>query len=229
MSVQLTREDFDKLVAVLRTSPGFANVYDRRRLVEAALAGVPRGADLLSQLNLDGMPQLVAVEVIKRLAEFGQVAEGREALGVFLNALLPLMGEDQDAAFIRALFTTYRLDRPTGSRNGPASSDPAASPAVLPAAPALSSPRTVRYSGKTRLSLCRRLGDDWRPLADYLEIPSFDQARFERGDEARTLWSWLENRNRLAELMGALADIGRPDLVELLRSDAAPPTGASYD
>ena len=122
MSVQLAREDFTKLVNILRISPGFANVRDRQLLVKAALEGAPRGADLLAQLDLDGMPQLVAVEVITRLAKFGQVAEGREALGVFLNALLPLMGEDQDAAFIRALFATYPLDRPTGSRTAPAES-----------------------------------------------------------------------------------------------------------
>jgi hypothetical protein len=122
MSVQLTREDFNKLVAILRTSPGFATVRDRRRLVEAALEGVPRGADLLALLDLDGAPQLVAVEVVKRLAEFGQVAGGKEALGVFLNALLPLMGEDKDAAFIRALFATYPLDGPTGSRTAPTES-----------------------------------------------------------------------------------------------------------
>jgi hypothetical protein len=120
MSVRLARDDFKKLVNILRTYAGFANVRDRRRLVEAALEGVPRGADLLAQLDLDGAPQLVAVEVIKRLAEFGQVAEGREALSIFLNALLNLMGEDKDAAFIRALFVTYPLDRPTGIRTAAA-------------------------------------------------------------------------------------------------------------
>jgi hypothetical protein len=64
---------------------------------------------------------------------------------------------------------------------------------------------------------------------DYLEIPSFDQARFERGDEARALWVWLENRNQLAELMGALADIGRPDLVELLKHNAATTNRSDHD
>jgi len=228
MSVQLARDDFNKLVAILRTSPGFATVRDRRRLVEAALEGVPRGADLLALLDLDGAPQLVAVEVVKRLAEFGQVAEGREALGVFLNALLNLMGEDKDAVFIRALFVTYPLDRPTGIHNGSAPAD-TASPAAPSAAPVSASSRTVRYSGKIRLAFCRRLGDDWRPFADYLEIPAFDQARFEQGDEARALWVWLENRNRLAELIGALADIGRLDLVELLKSEAATIDRSDHD
>ncbi len=47
MTVRLEREDFTRLVSVLRDLPDFANVRDRRRLVEAALEGVPRGADLL--------------------------------------------------------------------------------------------------------------------------------------------------------------------------------------
>ncbi len=75
----------------------------------------------------------------------------------------------------------------------------------------------TRYSGKTRFEFCRRLGDNWRHLADYLEIPNDDQARFEHGDEARAIWVWLENRTRLSELSPALAGIGREDLVEILQ------------
>ena len=40
--------------------------------------------------------------------------------------------------------------------------------------------------------------------------------RFERGDECRAIWTWLENRRRLGELPQALADIGRADLAQLL-------------
>jgi hypothetical protein len=72
------------------------------------------------------------------------------------------------------------------------------------------------YSGKTKLEFCKRLGDDWRLLADYLEIPPYDQARFEKGDEARGIWVWLENRRRLDLLPEALRDIDREDLAELL-------------
>lgn len=76
-----------------------------------------------------------------------------------------------------------------------------------------------RYSGKTRVTFCRRLGDDWRMLADYLEIPTYDQRRFEHGDEARGLWVWLENRRRLDLLPEASAFIGREDLAEILAND----------
>ena len=83
-----------------------------------------------------------------------------------------------------------------------------------------SAPRQdVRHSGKTRVIFCRRLGDDWRMLADYLEIPPYDQRRFEKGDEARGIWVWLENRRRLDLLPEASAFIGREDLAEILAND----------
>ncbi len=71
-------------------------------------------------------------------------------------------------------------------------------------------------SGRTKIALCDRLGDDWKRLADQLEIPPSDQARFDRGDEARGIWVWLENRGRLAELPDALKHIQREDLADLV-------------
>ena len=46
------------------------------------------------------------------------------------------------------------------------------------------------------------------------------RARFERGDEARGLWEWLENRRRLGELPQGLIAIDRQDVVELLKIKA---------
>jgi hypothetical protein len=78
-------------------------------------------------------------------------------------------------------------------------------------------PPLPSISGRIKLEICRRLGNDWSALADRCEIPSYDQRRFERGEESRAIWVWLENRQRLAELPQALVDIGRPELAELLR------------
>lgn len=75
------------------------------------------------------------------------------------------------------------------------------------------------YSGKTKVAFCTRLGDDWRKLADYLAIPPYDQARFERGNEGRGVWVWLENRKRLALLPEAVTFIERQDLAELLEAE----------
>jgi hypothetical protein len=72
------------------------------------------------------------------------------------------------------------------------------------------------YSGSSKVEFCNRLGDDWKALADYLEIPSADQDRFERGDEGRSIWTWLENRERLQELPTALQHIQRTDLARVL-------------
>ncbi len=73
------------------------------------------------------------------------------------------------------------------------------------------------YSGQTKLAFFRQLGNDWRDLATVLGIGDYDWRRFERGEEGRNIWVWLENRRRLAELPPALIDIGRSDLAELLR------------
>lgn len=81
-----------------------------------------------------------------------------------------------------------------------------------PAKPPASSP----YSGRIKIAFCARLGNDWSKLADYLEIPPNDQARFDHGDEGRGIWVWLENRGRQQELPAALEFIGRPELAELL-------------
>jgi len=89
--------------------------------------------------------------------------------------------------------------------------DPAVSPDSLPKPP---------YSGKAKIAVCDHLGDNWRKLADSFEIPPADQARFSRGDEARGIWEWLENRRRLGELPQGLIASGREDLVELLKIKA---------
>ncbi|ADE14636.1 TIR protein [Nitrosococcus halophilus Nc 4] len=74
------------------------------------------------------------------------------------------------------------------------------------------------FPGKVKIAFCDRLGDDWKRLADCLEIRVSDQARFERGDEGRGIWVWLENRSRLSQLPAALREIKRGELAELLEN-----------
>jgi Bacterial Death-like domain 3/TIR domain len=78
--------------------------------------------------------------------------------------------------------------------------------------------QTARYSGQIKLAICSRLLADWSHLADYLDVPLPDRARFGRGREPQGVWEWLEARDRLAELARALAAIGRDDFVEVLQS-----------
>jgi len=74
------------------------------------------------------------------------------------------------------------------------------------------------FSGKTKIAFCENLGSDWKTLADFLEIKPNEQARFDRGDEPRAIWQWLEIRGRLGELPDALSKIGRADLEQRLMS-----------
>ncbi|WP_089941919.1 TIR domain-containing protein [Candidatus Entotheonella palauensis] len=77
----------------------------------------------------------------------------------------------------------------------------------------------LAYAGKPQIDFLHRLGHSWQELADYFDIPVYDQARFERGEEGRRIWVWLENRKRLHELPKALALINRNDLVQVLYSE----------
>lgn len=112
MTVQLDQPDFNRLTRIVHNLPDFANVRDRRRLVTGALEGVPQTDVILARLDLDGAPMGVSVEVVRLLSQFGRVAYGKEALGVFLNYIQPFTG-DEDSDFILNLFQKYPLDTPT--------------------------------------------------------------------------------------------------------------------
>ena len=74
----------------------------------------------------------------------------------------------------------------------------------------------MSYSGKEKIIICMRLGSSWEKLADYFEIPTSDQTRFRLGEEARGIWAWLEERNKLQELSEALTFIDRQDILDTL-------------
>lgn len=76
----------------------------------------------------------------------------------------------------------------------------------------LSSADTFSLSGEAKVTFCRRLGKSWEDLADLAEIRSHEKATFERGNEPRRVWEWLEQRERLHELPELLHRIGRADL-----------------
>jgi nucleoside phosphorylase len=72
------------------------------------------------------------------------------------------------------------------------------------------------YTGKNKIKMCKWLGDDWRSLADYFDIPLHQRARFKAGFECQDIWEWLQRRNKLDGLKEALRFIDREDLVEQL-------------
>ena len=118
MTVRLSQQDFRELVGLLQSVPDFARGRDRRGLVAAALEGSPRADTILAGLDLDGPPRSAAVEVVKSLADFGQVAYGKEALGVLLGYLQGIVGEEQ-GDFIDSLFATYPMNDVGAARNLP--------------------------------------------------------------------------------------------------------------
>jgi hypothetical protein len=71
-------------------------------------------------------------------------------------------------------------------------------------------------SGPSRVTLCQRLGKSWHDLAEYLGIPPHERSRFEPGHECYETLEWLENRGQTSVLPGALAFLGRKDLLPLL-------------
>jgi hypothetical protein len=91
-------------------------------------------------------------------------------------------------------------------------------PSDKPVVTALNPKPNAQFTGKTKIAFCNRLGEDWKLLADYLEITPAEQSRFTAGDEARNIWVWLDNRGRLAELPGILSEISRLDLAQLFTS-----------
>lgn len=98
----------------------------------------------------------------------------------------------------------------------------AAAVASIPEPPVEAPPSPARratYSGRTKLTFSRRLGPEWRDLADLLGIPTYGQAKFPVGNEAREIWQWLEARGRLGELRDAVRAVDRPDLVELFNEN----------
>ncbi|WP_130472516.1 hypothetical protein [Candidatus Magnetaquicoccus inordinatus] len=76
------------------------------------------------------------------------------------------------------------------------------------------------FSGRTKLELCRRLGENWEDVADSLDpsVPASDRRRFRPGNECQDLWTWLEIRGRLSELSDALRNAGREELAQLFDS-----------
>jgi nucleoside phosphorylase len=84
-------------------------------------------------------------------------------------------------------------------------------------APAAAAAPAARVPDRVRQEVVRQLRYLWQDIADIFGVPSYETRRFRAGDEPHDLWAWLEQRRRLTDLPGALDDIGRPDLAELLR------------
>ena len=109
MAVNLEAQDLRAWRRSSRSWPGSIIVRANAGNSSRPLWGRRRGRAIRGQLSLDGPPTIASVEVITKLARFGQVEFGKEALGVFLNAVIGEVGVEGQSE-IRSLFDKYPLD-----------------------------------------------------------------------------------------------------------------------
>jgi nucleoside phosphorylase len=75
------------------------------------------------------------------------------------------------------------------------------------------------FSSEAKREFLRRIGDEWKDLADELKFEVYEQDKWGRNQEpARELWNSLERKNRLSELPSALIAIGRDDIAQVFES-----------
>jgi hypothetical protein len=82
--------------------------------------------------------------------------------------------------------------------------------------PACHATAKLRLSGEAWLEIKRGLFTRWEDVADYLGIPTFDRASFEKGKEPQKLLQWLEERGRLGQLRQAFDYLNYDDLLKVL-------------
>jgi nucleoside phosphorylase len=78
-------------------------------------------------------------------------------------------------------------------------------------------PSSSRIPEGVKHEVVRRLRYEWQDVADVVGVPPYVTREFRAGDEPYELLTWLADRQRLADLPGALDEIGRTDLANLLR------------
>lgn len=112
MTIQLSQPDFQRLTRIVQNLPDLADVRGRRDLLGGAFGGDPKADIILARLDWEGSPMGFSVRLVSFLSQFGQVAYGKEAMGVFLNRIQDFAGDSEDREFIRNLFQQYPLDTP---------------------------------------------------------------------------------------------------------------------
>jgi len=190
----------------------YADVDGPERLPFAVFAGpMASGSAVMSDPEIwdrleVGQRKLLALEMeaatIATVAHERQVPHWLVAKGVMDHA--DLDKDDRFKAFA-AKASAEVLFALLGKLLSPAAPSPGPTPAAR------------EVPGRVKLEVARRLTYDWQDLADVVGVPSYETRRFRAGDEPRELWAWLAARGRLSDLPGALADIGRTDLADLLR------------
>ena len=115
MSVNVSRDDLQRLVQVVKDLPAFGVERDRLPFLVTALGESPRANTAATMIDLGGAPDVAAMKVIIALSKFGQLEYGKQAMGVFLNAVVPYVDLGVGDEII-AMFNRYPLDTPVAAR-----------------------------------------------------------------------------------------------------------------
>ncbi len=99
MSNRLSNPDRQLLLRILRDLPDFRTVRGRQALVENALGGYPKSAQLLSNLEWEGSAYVFVSDLLRWLDGY-EVAEGVKALPLLVSAVESLISADDRAALV---------------------------------------------------------------------------------------------------------------------------------
>ena len=109
--VQLSTQDFRRLTEIVQDLPEFLTARGRYSLLLRAVGTIGNAHPLLSRIDFEGPPATVTIETISHLVKFGEVSEGKEALGAFIEQILVNTGGSTDADFLNELIEKYQLNR----------------------------------------------------------------------------------------------------------------------
>lgn len=101
--INLTTEDRQHLVALLKDLPELASEASRREILE--LAGLKQ---VIPMIDLSGAPLIAISRIVGYLVNFGRLTYDNEALGLFLNSIKNLTGVEQQDLIDR-LLTQYEM------------------------------------------------------------------------------------------------------------------------
>jgi hypothetical protein len=101
--VTLTPEDRRELIELLSQLPELESPAGRRALLDLAGLG-----SLAPRIDLGGPTFLAVHAIVSHLTAFGQVTPGKEALGLFLSAVQPLVGIER-SRLLTGLIERYSM------------------------------------------------------------------------------------------------------------------------
>ena len=174
MSVKLNAADFQLMTRLVETFAEIAFPRERLRFIQGVFEGVPNARAILNRIDYEGTTMGFSTHIVKFLADFGQVAPGQEALGLFLDHLLANTGGGEEANALSNLIVKYQLK-------------PAALPAV-PAVPAPSSPTPGAESKYIFISYARPDNAAADAVENYLLAAGFRVFRDKRAIDIGDNW-----------------------------------------